>query len=107
MAPNSMIAALASGSGFFLLDQWSKQLAQVHLAAHTISCEPVFRLRRVAHHKALYRSERARIWMTLIWLIALVSTIALYRFGSWFHHTSGAIGLALALAGAAGNLADI
>jgi signal peptidase II len=45
--------------------------------------------------------------MSVVWVAALVSAISLYRFGSWFHHPLGAIGLALALAGAAGNLVDI
>lgn len=107
MAPTLPITALVAGSGFFLLDQWSKQFAQVHLAHRVISCEPAFRLRRVAHRKDFFQSGKARTWMSLVWLTALVSAISLYRLGGWFHHPLGPIGVALALAGAAGNLVDI
>jgi signal peptidase II len=39
--------------------------------------------------------------------MALLSTVVLYRSGSWFHSRAALIGLGLAFGGAAGNLLDV
>lgn len=45
--------------------------------------------------------------MLLAWVVALISAIALYSLGFWFHSTVALCGLGLAFGGAAGNLVDI
>jgi signal peptidase II len=102
-----LIDIFAAAGALLLLDQWSKRLVQLHLADRSVSCGPVLRIRRIVHPKDIYRRDRYRVMLALIWLAALVSAIILHLDGSWFQSRVGLLGLGLALGGAAGNLLDI
>ncbi len=97
----------AAGAGCLLLDQWTKKLVQTGTALECLSWGNVLRIRRVAHTSAAYQRGGFRIAFVLSWLAALVSAILLHRTGVWFQGQAALCGLAVALAGAAGNLLDI
>jgi signal peptidase II len=102
-----MIALLAYGGVFLLLDQWSKRMVQVHVGDRCLSWGPILRIRVVRHLKEIYRGRGSRAALVVIWFTALVSAIILQRSGAWFQSPAALFGLALALGGAAGNLLDI
>jgi signal peptidase II len=97
----------AAGAGFLFLDQWTKKLVQGRTALECLSWGHVLRVRRVAHTSAAYQRGGFRIALVLIWLAALASSILLHGTGVWFQGQAALCGLAVALAGAAGNLLDI
>ena len=98
---------VAAGAGFLFLDQWTKKLVQGRTALACLSLGNVLRVRRVAHASAASQRGAFRIALVLMWLAALVSSILLHRTGVWFQGQLALCGLAIALAGAAGNLLDI
>jgi len=61
----------------------------------------------VTNKNPLYRSENARLAMTIALVFAGVSAVTLHSSGGWFQSRLSLIGLGLALGGAAGNLLDI
>lgn len=61
----------------------------------------------VKNKNPLYRSEKVRIAMTVAFVFAAVSTVALHSSGRWFQSRLSLVGLGLALGGGAGNLLDI
>jgi len=97
----------AAGTGFLFLDQWTKKLVQDRAAPQCLSFANALRVRRVAHTSAAYQRGGFRIALILTWLAALVSAILLHKTGVWFQGQAALCGLAVALAGAAGNLLDI
>lgn len=102
-----MIEMAASAGLLFLLDQWSKRLAQVHARDRCISWGPLLRIRCVTQVQTIYRRQNARAGLVLVWGTAVASVIILHRSGAWFQDSSALIGVGLALGGAAGNLRDV
>jgi signal peptidase II len=96
-----------SGVLLFLLDRWSKTVAQSQLRSHSVSVGPLLRLRFVANLRESYRRTGFRVAFILIWVAALISAIALHNSGAWFQSDLAMIGIGLAIGGAAGNLVDI
>jgi signal peptidase II len=92
---------------FLLLDQGSKNLAEVRTAGRSIRVGPFLRIRCVAHSITKLNATCRRMLFPVLWLIALASAVFLYRSGGWFQTQSALFGLALALSGAAGNLIDL
>jgi signal peptidase II len=92
---------------FFLLDQASKRFAQNRLAYRTAGWEHVVRFHPVAHIRDSYSNTTKRVLFVLSWFAALALSMALYRSSIKLHSPAAALGLALALSGAAGNLTDI
>lgn len=82
-------------------------MVRLHLADRCVSYGPILRIRCVTHPKDLYRRDRYRVMLALIWLTALVSTIILYHGGTWFQSRVALFGLGLAFGGSAGNFLDI
>ncbi len=82
-------------------------MVQDHLRDRCVCWSDLVRLRRVTHVKDSYGTPGARALLLSAWIIALASAVVLYRFALWFHHPIAAIGVTLALGGAAGNLLDI
>ena len=103
----SVRGLLASGATLLLLDQWTKRTVQLLPPRRFVSGVPFVYIRRVANLNKIYRSARARGVFVVLWLVALLSAIALHRSGMWFHGRVSQIGLGLAFGGAAGNLLDI
>jgi signal peptidase II len=101
-----MIDIVASSAATLLLDQWSKRLAQ-QLDGGCISCGPVLQLKYVTNCQRSYRQRSARVLLILLWLLAVISAVVLYRSFDWFHSSWAMCGLGLAFGGAAGNLWDI
>ena len=92
---------------FLLLDQGSKNLAELGTTGRSIRVGRFLRIRCAAHSITSLSASRKQILLPLLWLIALASAIVLYRSGRWFQSPSALFGLALALSGAAGNLIDL
>lgn len=101
-----MIAWLVSACAALLLDQFSKHLVQVRAAHDGISHRLVPGIRLLRNPRPLRRSNGPGS-LLLAWVVALISAIALYSLGFWFHNTVALCGLGLAFGGAAGNLVDI
>lgn len=102
-----MIEWLASGAVLLLLDQWSKMKVHLCLPDRCISYGPILRIRCVTNLDSVYKRKGARAVLVLVWVVALVSAIILYRSGAWFQSHAALFGLGLAFGGAAGNLLDI
>jgi signal peptidase II len=102
-----VIELFASGSLLLLLDQWSKGMAQVHARGRGFSWGPVLRIRCLTNLRVARSRDGARVALVLVWVIALVSSVVLYRSGVWFQSHVALIGLGLAFGGAAGNLLDL
>jgi lipoprotein signal peptidase len=96
-----VIDVLAAGGMLLFLDQWSKNVVQSRYDWRIV------RIRRVLHTKRLYESRRARLALVVLWFVASVSAILLYRSGAQFHSHTALVGLGSAFGGAAGNLLDI
>jgi hypothetical protein len=107
MTSGSEVAVLASGVGLFLLDQWTKRMAQYRRVDASAGGNSFPRFRRVAHREDVYERDGARVLLVLLWLAALAASIILSRTGGWLHNPISGFGLALTLGGAAGNLADV
>ena len=101
-----MIQFLASG-GVLLLDQWSKNMVQVHLGERCISWGPMVRIRHTTNRKGFYAHYSGRIALVMVWFVALAAAVLLSRSGLWFQGERALFGLGLAFGGAAGNLLDI
>ena len=107
MTSSSQVVVLVSGVGFFLLDQLSKRMVHSRTAESYAGGNSFPRFRRVAHREAFYERDGARVLLVLLWFAAVATSILLSQSGAWLHHPITSFGLALALGGAAGNLADI
>jgi len=107
MTTGAFVSIIVLAVGFFGLDQWSKRALRVRLTGRSVCWGGVLRLRAVTHVERFYRRTSARVALVIMWCGALASAIVLYRFHAWFHSPVAALGLGLALAGAAGNLTDI
>ena len=102
-----MIALFASATLFFLLDQLSKSLVEIHVGDRNISLGPLLQLKRVASIKRLYARDGARFLFAAVWITSLASTIALYQLQPTFRNRTVMIAIGAALGGAAGNLIDV
>jgi signal peptidase II len=102
-----MTRVLVSASLLLLVDQCSKRLAERNALGRGISWGPIVQIRCVTNRRGIYRREGSRNVLMLVWLIALVSAILLFRLGIWFQGHFAPFGLGLAFGGAAGNLLDI
>jgi signal peptidase II len=107
MTAGSLVGLIIVGGGFFCLDQWSKRLAQDRLRARSVDVGSVLRLRLSRHVEHSYGQRSSRGVLVVVWGLALASAIVLLRFVAWFQNPAAGAGLAFALGGAAGNLADI
>jgi signal peptidase II len=107
MTSSSQVAVLVSGVGFFLLDQLSKRVVYSRMAESYVGENSFPRFRRVAHREGFYERDGARALLVLLWFAALAASVLLSRSGVWLHHPLASFGIALAMGGAAGNLADI
>jgi signal peptidase II len=102
----TVLPILASGGLLLVLDQWTKNLVQLHVRGRQISFGPIH-IRRVISVRDIYACDSGRVALVLAWFTALFSAIILHRFGDWFQSPTAPVSLGLALGGAAGNLVDI
>lgn len=102
-----MVGLLAFSSMFLVLDQWSKNLAEIHTTGRSITLGCLLKIRCVTHPLMSLTATRTRIALPLLWLAALTCAIVLHNSGTWFQSQSALFGLALAFSGAAGNLMDL
>ena len=98
---------LVAGGVVLLLDQWSKQAAELRTGQSAVSVGSVVRIRHMRNVRALYSNRAARAAMLLVWLGALASGIILHRAGNQLQSHASMVGLGAAIGGAAGNLYDI
>src|SRR5437879_9057567 len=101
-----MITWIVSACAALFLDQLSKHLVRERVAHCGISHPPSLGIRLLENQNPFGRKNNPRL-LSLIWVAALVSAIALYSSGSWFHGALALCGLGLAFGGAAGNLVDM
>jgi|SRR5579871_2250784 len=104
--------SFAWGVAILLADQWSKRTIQLHNANGHPGWGGPFRLKCVRfkfalHRNKIYEGTRTRATLVILWVLALVCAVFLYRSGSWFQTATTLAGLGLALGGAASNLLDI
>jgi len=102
-----MVALLAFSGVFLFLDQWSKNLAEIHTTGRPIRLGRLLKIRCAAHPLMTFGVLGSRIVLPLLWLLSLGCAIALHHSGGWFQSRRALFGLALAFSGAAGNLADL
>jgi signal peptidase II len=98
-----VIKVLILAGLFLLFDQASKRF----VAAQPIACGRLLKIRPTSNRQAMFHAGNPRIILPLLWLIALVSAMLLYKSGVWFRSESALVGLGLAFSGAAGNLLDL
>ena len=101
-----MIDLLISGAVLFALDQWSKRMTALH-AKVAIVCGPLLQIRHVASTRPSYAGRAGRTLLVSLWLVAFASAMILEISGTVFQSRIAAIGVGVALGGAAGNLADV
>lgn len=89
------------------LDQSTKRFALAHTSRRALSLGPLLKLRCVHNPLTKLTANRTRVILPLIWLTAFACAIALHKTAGLFHTQAALLGLALAFAGAAGNLADL
>jgi len=102
-----VIDLLVSCAVTYCIDQYSKTLAMAQSSGPVAAARPVIAIRHVASSKRLFASERARALLMVLWVLALIAAIALQQLPSSLHGRAAAIGLGVALGGAAGNMMDI
>jgi signal peptidase II len=102
-----VIALFASAALVLLLDRISKGLVEARVGSCNISLGPLLRLKRVASTKRIYARDSVRFSLVALWLVALVSTMALYELQPTFRNQTIMIAIGAALGGAAGNLIDV
>ncbi len=102
-----MIGLIVFSVLFLCLDQCTKRFAVVHTSQRSLALGRLLKLRCVRNPLTKLGAHRTRNVLPLVWLAALVCAILLYRYAGWFHSQAALAGLALAFAGAAGNLADL
>lgn len=100
-----MIYLVLSAVVFFLLDRWTKGLAQRikrrAFLGSVLSCH------LVTSSKSLYQRTSVRYLLTFVWVFAFASAALLHTNGGWFQSPLALTALGMALGGAAGNLMDI
>jgi len=101
-----MIDILMSGALVFALDQWSKQMIQLHARDHSVQFGPVG-LRCVTNRRSIYARPGVRAGFVAVWLAAVLSAFILLRWGVWFQSHFSLWGLGFALGGAAGKMLDM
>jgi signal peptidase II len=102
-----MIGLIVFSALFLCLDQCTKRFAVVHTSQRSLALGRLLKLRCVRNPLTKLDAHRTRIVLPLGWLAALACAILLYSYAGWFHSQTALAGLALAFAGAAGNLADL
>ena len=102
-----LLDTFVAGSVLLLLDQWSKRTVRLRVQGRSVSCGRLFRIGYFTCAKRIHRRRAARTALALLWCVALVSAIFLYRSGNWFQSDVARVGLGFALGGAAANLLDI
>jgi len=107
MQANFGFELLAPGAGFFLLDQWSKNVISRRSAEVALGSGSLLHIQPKFHVEQFYRRDRSRILLVVAWFVALISAITLHRSGAWFQSPVAVCGLGLAFGGAGGNLVDI
>ena len=88
------------------LDRLSKAFASAR-AIQPITFGRIFQIRYVVNQRRLYRSPYWVAGLSVLWIAALASALALHWSKMWFPSASALAGLGGALGGAAGNLLDI
>ena len=101
-----MIAWGISAGTVLLVDQLSKSLVRKRAGRRGASRNRFLRIRLVENRNPLGRRSNPG-FLLLIWVAALLSAMALYSSGGWFHGTLAVCGLGLAFGGATGNLVDL
>jgi len=102
-----LLALLATAFACFALDQWTKRATLRRAADGPVLLGRLLKIEAVAHRKEAFSREGARRLLALAWLAALAGAVLLLTFHDSFRAPAAGLGLALALGGAAGNLADI
>ena len=102
-----MLDLLVAGSVVLFLDQWSKTVMELRAGQGAVSVGSFVRIRHAHNTRELYRSDRLRVALVLLWIAALASGIVLHRSGYGLQSSAAMLGLGAALGGAAGNLSDI
>ena len=98
---------LLSTAAVVLVDQWTKAMIRQLAPDRAITWGSALRIRRVRSSRQLYESERGRMLLVLVWLMALGAAIILHRSGETIQTQVALMGAGGALGGAAGNLIDI
>jgi signal peptidase II len=101
------LAPFAAALALFMLDQWTKRLVRARGASGPILRGPLVKIQGVRHGRDLYARPGVRAGLALGWCAALGGALVLVRSGGWLSSPAAHLGLALALGGAAGNLADV
>ncbi len=103
-----MIDVVASCGCVLLVDQWSKRIVEIRPAARTRPSRGYFlRIPPIRNGSTTSKSNRNKIALVAMWLIAAAASLFLYYSGTRFQDHVGRIGIGSALGGAAGNLFDI
>ena len=97
-----MIQALA----VILLDQGSKRWLLARPERQFV-LGSMLRIHCVLNRSQMYQEPGSRIALGALWPVALVCSAVLYEAGLYFQGPFGLVGLAVAFAGSASNLADI
>lgn len=101
-----MLKLIFSGVLLLGLDRWSKAFASAR-AIQPITCGRIFQIRYVINQRRVYQSPFLAAGLSVLWVAALASALALHWSKMWFQSASALAGLGCALGGAAGNLLDI
>jgi signal peptidase II len=102
-----VIKALILAGLFLLFDQASKRFVALRTDAQPIAYGRLLKIHPISNRQAMLHASAPRIILPVLWLIALVSVVLLYKSGIWFRSESALLGLGLAFSGAAGNLLDL
>src|SRR6266566_3447418 len=97
-----MIGALA----VIVLDQGSKDWLHAR-GERQFALGSMLRIRCIVNRNRIYQQSGPRIALAALWPAALVCAAVLYAGGLYFQGSFGLLGLAVAFAGSASNLADI
>jgi len=82
-------------------------MVETRVRDRRIAFGSVVQIRYVAGRNAIIAAAGAPVFLAAIWLVALVSAIALAQSSTWFQTRAAMSGLGLAFGGAAGNLLDL
>jgi len=100
-----MLPLLTFAAVVFLFDQITKRVVQTRLAGPV--GVPLLRIREVHHRERIYDHGGFRAALVVIWCLAAMAAVWLYKSGMFVHGRLALAGVGCALGGAAGNLLDI
>ena len=102
----TMLHVTIQALAVILLDQGSKRWLLAR-PERQFALGPMLRIHCVLNRSRTYQESGSRIALAALWPVALVCAALLYQGGLYFRGPFGLLGLALAFAGSASNLADI